>query len=116
MQNEEKKEKRFYTLIAGAVISAFLASTCCLAPLLFLLFGVSVSSLSFLQVFAPYHNYFSIFALLLVGYLWIEYFKKKKRTTCSTTLCRYHLHYLSGGTLLTVLFVTYPYWVASLLE
>lgn len=116
MHNEEKKEKQFYALITGAVISAFLASTCCLAPLLFLLFGVSVSSLSFLQVFAPYHNYFSFFALLLTGYLWVAYFRKREKTSCTTKLCRYHLHYLLGGTLLTVLFVSYPYWVTYLLE
>jgi hypothetical protein len=109
---EEKEQRRFYALIAGAVVSAFLASTCCLAPLLFLLFGVSVSSLSFLQVFAPYHGYFSAAALLLSLYLWIDYLRKKRtQTACCSRLCRYHLHYLVAGTLFVVLFVSYPYWI-----
>ena len=109
---EEKEQRRFYAIIAGAVVSAFLASTCCLAPLLFLLFGVSVSSLSFLQVFAPYHDYFSGAALLLTLYLWIDYLRKKRmRSACCSTLCRYHLHYLVAGTLLVALFVSYPYWI-----
>ncbi len=115
---QEKRENRsFYALIGGAVISAFLASTCCLAPLLFLLFGISVSSLSFLQYFAPFHSYFSLAALGLTLYLWIDYLRKtKKRTVCSHSLCRYHLQYLVSVTLLVLLFVTYPYWVSIILE
>ncbi len=114
---EQKSEKRFYALIFGAVVSAFLASTCCLAPLLFLLFGVSVSSLSFLQIFAPYHGYFSAFAFFVILYLWYDYFRKRHTAACcSTRLCKYHLHYLLGGTLFVALFVSYPYWVDKILE
>ena len=55
--DETKKDRSFYALFIGSLISALLASTCCLAPLLFLIFGVSMGSLSFLQIFAPYNMY-----------------------------------------------------------
>jgi len=114
---EQKKDKNsFYALIAGSLVSAALASTCCLAPLLFLIFGVSMSSLSFLQVFTPYKEYFSLFAILIVIYLWYNYFTKvKKLRVCSTSLCKNHKLYLSVGTITVAILVTYPYWVNYLL-
>jgi hypothetical protein len=94
-----------------------LASSCCLAPLLFLVFGVSVGSLSFLQIFAPYHTYFSIFAISVVAYLWINYFRKvRNQITCSAKLCKNYKLYLSEGTFFVLLLTTYPYWAIYLLD
>ncbi len=78
---ENNNDKKFYTVIVGSLISAILASSCCLAPLLFLLFGVSMGSLTFLQIFAPYKIYFTLLAILLMIYLWYDYAKKKKKCT-----------------------------------
>jgi len=112
-----KEDKSFYTLITGAFISAILAASCCLAPLLFLIFGVSVSSLSFLQIFAPYQAYFSIASAGMILYLWYDYFKlQKKSTTCSGTLCKNYQLYLVLGTLFVLVLLTYPYWVNYLWE
>lgn len=116
-QIEDKSDKKFYTIIIGSAISAILASTCCLAPLLFLLFGVSMGSLTFLQVFAPYHIYFSIFAVSLIAYLWYDYLKKKRNQLfCATTLCKNYKLYLILGTLFVLFFTTYPYWIGYILE
>ncbi|WP_458700027.1 mercuric transporter MerT family protein [Sulfurospirillum sp. 1307] len=113
----KKSDKNFFLLFLGSIISAILASTCCLAPLLFLVFGVSMSSLSFLQIFAPYKIYFTIFAILFIGYLWFDYLKKRKtQLVCSTPLCRYYKTYLIIGTILVGILTTYPYWINYILE
>ncbi len=108
--DNKKEDKSFYMLIVSSVVSAILASTCCLAPLLFLLFGVSIGSLSFLSIFAPYHNYFSIFAIVVMLYLWFDYFRKK-RIVCDTPLCKNYKLYLILGTIFVTVLTTYPFWV-----
>jgi len=114
---QEKKDKSFLALIIGSIVSAILASTCCLAPLLFLIFGVSVSSLSFLQIFAPYKMYFSIFAIIVIVYLWYNYTKRRKnQLVCASPLCKNHKLYLSLGTVFVSILITYPYWVIYILE
>jgi len=111
------KNSSFYALIAGSILSAILASSCCLAPLLFLVFGVSVGSLSFLQIFAPYHLYFSVFAIAVILYLWINYFVKiRNQIRCSAKICKNYKLYLSEGTLFVLILTTYPYWVIYLLD
>ncbi len=111
-----RENKSFWTLMIGAFATAFLASTCCLGPLLFLVFGVSVGSLSFLQFFAPYHKYFSIIAAVITIYLWWHYiFVIKKRPTCSSKICKNYLKYLIIGTIFVSIMLTYPYWAVYLI-
>jgi TusA-related sulfurtransferase len=109
--SSDKETKSFWALIVGAIVTAILASTCCLGPLLFLIFGVSVSSLSFLHVFAPYRSYFLIAAILIIGYLWFNYFFKiRKRPVCEGSICKNYLKYLTIGTIVTLIMLTFPYW------
>jgi len=104
--------KTFWSLIIGSVTTALLASTCCLSPLLFLLFGVSASSLSFLEIFAPYHELFSFMAVGVLGYLWYNYFIKiRKMIVCEGWVCKYYLVSLNIGTLLVAILLSYQYWV-----
>ena len=114
---ERQRERSFYALLFGGIVSAILASTCCLGPLLFLLFGVSVGSLSFLRAFAPYHLYFSVAAVAVVGYLWFDWWRgRKERIACATTLCKNYTLYLSLGTLFLLIMLSYPWWAAMLLS
>jgi len=115
--NASKKEtKSFWTLIAGAAITAVLASTCCLGPLLFLIFGVSVGSLSFLHIFAPYRDYFTVSAVVIIGYLWWNYFfRLRKRVVCEGSICKNYVKYLSIGTVFVAIMLTYPYWAQYIL-
>jgi len=109
-------DRSFWTLITGAVVAAILASTCCLGPLLFLVFGISAGSLSFLQVLAPYHDYFALVAVGVVGYLWWDYlFRRRKKPVCEGSLCKNYLLYLNIGTAFVAILSTYPYWVNYLL-
>ncbi|QOR61248.1 mercuric transporter MerT family protein [Sulfurovum sp. ST-21] len=111
------EKKTFYTLIAGSLLSAVLAGSCCLAPFLFLVFGVSMSSLSFLQIFAPYQNYFIFFSMISILYLWYDYFKRKRRSAiCTDRLCSHYLHYLLIGSVIVPVLITYPYWATYILE
>ena len=113
---EQIDARKFYSLLFGGIISAILASTCCLGPLLFLLFGVSVGSLSFLEKFAPYHDYFSIGAVAVTLYLWFDWLRgRKDRVACATSLCKNYTLYLSLGTIFVVILVTYPWWVVYLI-
>ena len=113
---ERRQARTFYSLLFGGIVSAILASTCCLGPLLFLLFGVSVGSLGFLRAFAPYHGYFSAAAVLLVGYLWFDWWRgRKDRIACATSLCKNYTLYLSLGTLFVALLASYPWWMGWIL-
>ena len=113
---ERRQARTFYSLLFGGIVSAILASTCCLGPLLFLFFGVSVGSLSFLQAFAPYHTYFSVAAVGVVGYLWFDWWRgRKERIACATSLCKNYTLYLSLGTLFVAVLVSYPWWMQYLL-
>ena len=117
LEPTKKSDKSFVTIIIGSLISAILASTCCLAPFLFLVFGVSMSSLSFLQFFAPYSTYFSLFSVLLIAYLWYDYLKHRKdKLLCETWLSHNYKKLLISGTIFVVVFITYPYWVNYILE
>ncbi|NOX16380.1 MAG: mercury transporter MerT, partial [Epsilonproteobacteria bacterium] len=112
-----KRDKSFIAIIAGSLVSAFLASTCCLAPFLFLVFGVSVSSLSFLQVFAPYTIYFAVVSAVLILYLWYDYFKERRqKLLCETWLSKNYKILLITGTIIVIVLTTYPYWINYLLE
>lgn len=116
-QQEQNNDKSFYALIISSIISAFLATACCLAPFLFLVFGVSVSYLSFLQVLSPYQPIFSTIAFGVIIYLWYSYFKRiKNNFVCSSKLCKNYKLYLSLGTIFVTVFSTYPYWVNYILE
>jgi len=113
---QKKDDRRFYVLMFSGIVSAILASTCCLGPLLFLLFGMSAGSLGFLSYFAPYHDWFSLGSIVVVGWLWIDYIRKRRhKVTCSTVLCKNYLLYLGIGTLFVTILVTYPWWVNYLI-
>ncbi len=113
---QQTSQKSFWALIAGSIVTAILASTCCIGPLLFLLFGVSASSIGFLKVFAPYHDLFSLVAVGVIGYLWYHYFRVIRRMiVCEGWICRYYLLYLSIGTVLVGILLSYQYWVVYLI-
>jgi TusA-related sulfurtransferase len=116
LEDSKNETKSFWTLIAGAAVTAVLASTCCLGPLLFLMFGVSMGSLSFLNVFTPYHTYFSIAAVVITGYLWWNwFFRLRKKPVCEGSICKNYVKYLSMGTLFVAIMLSYPYWAQYLL-
>src|SRR5215213_3335933 len=73
------KEK---TVLGGAIVAAFAASLCCIAPLLFVLLGVG--SLGMAAIFEPFRPYMmgGAVVLLALAYYWI-YFKSDKSESCA---------------------------------
>lgn len=73
--------REFILGILGGLAS-LLAASCCIVPTLFVVFGVSAGSLSFLKNLEPYRIYFLLVAYIAVGYsfykLYLKNFIKEK--------------------------------------
>lgn len=64
---------------AGSVVGAFLASSCCIAPLVLLTLGVSGAWIGNLTALEPYKPYFVAVTLVFLSLgFWLVYFKPKK--------------------------------------
>jgi len=74
------KEK---AVLGGAVGAAFMASLCCITPLIFVLLGIG--SLGIAAVFEPLRPYLMAAAVLLLvfAYYWV-YFRSGKANACDT--------------------------------
>lgn len=66
------------------ILSAAIASICCLGPLLLILLGLG--SLGIGAAIGKYHWYFIVAALLLLTFAWASYLKKKK--ACDLKACK----------------------------
>ena len=98
----------------GALLSAFLATACCLPPLLFLVFGVSFGFLSFLEVLTPFRIPLSLFSVLILYVSWRAYTQE-----CFTCKVQKRTRYVwIYGIVLTLIVVIllYPEWVMLFLE
>lgn len=64
-------------LAAGGVLGAFLASACCIGPLVLLTLGVSGAWIGNLTALEPYKPIFAVIALGFIGSgFWQVYFRK----------------------------------------
>ena len=66
----------------GVIVAALLAATCCIGPVVFVLFGASfafLGKLSFMEAFRPY---FLGLAGLMVGYSFWKLYLKKTDCAC----------------------------------
>ncbi|MEZ0360594.1 MAG: mercuric transporter MerT family protein [Hydrogenobacter sp.] len=100
------------------MVASFLSASCCIAPTLFVVFGVSTGSLSFLNVLEPYRFYFLAMGYIAVGYSFYKSFLKKPNVDC---VCedRVKFHKLRKGlTLMAFVFLLvstlYPYILAKI--
>ncbi len=111
------KEK---TVLGGAIVAAFAASLCCIAPLVFVLLGMG--SLGMAAIFEPFRPYLMGGAVLLLalGYYWI-YFKSEKSASCAPgeacetkPVSRASRLGLWFATFAVILFALTPYITASM--
>ncbi len=82
------KEKGLYA--TGGLFGAVLASTCCIAPFVFLLLGISGAWISYLTALAPYQPIFLVISLGLLGVgFWKVYRRPKgnynEGSSCATS-------------------------------
>jgi mercuric ion transport protein len=110
--------------VVGAVVSAFVASLCCLGPLVFALLGIGGAGL--LMKFAPYRPYY---IALTLGFLGLAFYFTYRRTPAARArviesepgcACEYPRSNRLGrmmlwvATILVIIFLTFPY-IASIL-
>ncbi|GAB4570900.1 MAG: mercuric transport protein MerT [Rhodothalassiaceae bacterium] len=72
---------------AGGVISAILASTCCVVPLLFVTLGISGAWIGNLTALEPYKPYFAGVALVFIGLGFRQVYFKSKPACVEGSYC-----------------------------
>ncbi len=100
--------------VLTALFSALLATTCCLPPLLFLLFGVSFGMLGFLEHLAPFRLPLSFLSLFILYLSWRAYAKGNAQCSMQTRK-RYVLGY-GVVFMLIVVILLYPECATLFLE
>ena len=125
---ESVKEKNFKSTASiasfGGVIAAFLASLCCIGPVLFAAVGVGVgatgilaSTAGFLKAFVPYRPFFILVSLLAIGTAFYLVHRKPvasctTRPDCADSRSRSKsIFFLWMSTALILFFVLSPYWL-----
>ncbi len=70
--------KRARLLAAGGILGAVLASSCCIVPLMLVMFGIGGAWVGNLTALEPYKPYFlGVTVMLLAAGFWHVYFKAK---------------------------------------
>jgi len=108
----------------GGIIAAFLASLCCIGPVLFAALGVGVgatgmlaSTAGFLKAFVPYRPFFIVVAMVAIGAGFYLVYRKPKAACAPDSYCTdsrtrsKSVVFLWMATLLTLFFVLSPYWL-----
>ena len=71
----------------GGLIGAFLASSCCVLPLLFVSLGLSGAWIGQLTALSPYQPYFLVSALALLGAGFWQAYRRKPEVCAPGTIC-----------------------------
>ncbi len=108
----------------GGMIAAFLASLCCIGPVLFAALGVGAgatgmlaNTAGFLKAFVPYRPLFIVVALVAIGAGFYLVYRKPKAACASDSPCSdsragsKSVTLLWIATVLTLFFVLSPYWL-----
>ena len=69
------------TTLVGSVLTAILASICCIGPLVFAVLGISGAG--FIMKFEAYRTLFIVFATALLGAAFYFTYKKKPSEECA---------------------------------
>ncbi len=75
-------KKAKYTGI-GSIVASFLAASCCIGPVVFVLFGTSVGFLGKLTFLDKYRPYLLGFAFLMLGYSFVNLYIRKPSCDCA---------------------------------
>ena len=108
----------------GGIFAAFLASLCCIGPVLFAALGVGAgatgilaSTAGFMKAFVPYRPFFIVVALVAIGAGFYLVYRKPKAACASDSHCSdsptrsKSVVFLWMATVLTLFFVLSPYWL-----
>lgn len=108
----------------GGIIAAFLASLCCIGPVLFAALGVGAgatgmlaSTAGFLKAFVPYRPLFIVVAMVAIGAGFYLVYRKPQSACASDSHCSdsrtgsksVTLLWIATG--LTFIFILSPFWL-----
>jgi mercuric ion transport protein len=85
--------------ISGALFASFLSTLCCLPPLLFLLFGVSIGSFGFLTSWEFLRIPLAVLSIVLVA---LALFYRNRTQSCS---CNQKTSYKTKAIYVTIFFL-----------
>lgn len=71
--------------LVGALGTGFLASACCIGPLLLAVFGVG--SAGFGLIFEPYRPLLMALTFLFLGLSFVMVYRKPRRAKCTDSVC-----------------------------
>lgn len=103
-------------LVAGGIMGALAASSCCVVPLVLTLFGVSGAWMANLRALAPYQPYFMVLATAAIGYGFYQVYWKPQQACADDAACARPLPnrlVKSGlwiGTALVLASLSFPVW------
>ncbi|GBE15858.1 MAG TPA: hypothetical protein ENH32_00550 [Proteobacteria bacterium] len=66
----------------GSIVAALLAASCCIGPVIFIIFGTSVGFLSKFAALSPFRPYMLGAAFLMLGYSFWKLYLKKADCSC----------------------------------
>ena len=66
----------------GTIGASLLAASCCIGPVIFIIFGTSVGFFSKFAVFSPYRPYLLGAAFIMLGYSFWKLYLKKADCNC----------------------------------
>ena len=107
-------------LAAGGIVSAIVASSCCVIPLVLTLLGVSGAWMSNLRAMAPYQPYFIAMTAVFIGFGFYQVYWKPRQVCDVGAACAQPLPNrlvktgLWIGTVLVLTALTFPYWLDSI--
>ena len=80
-QGSIRMRKEFMSSL-GSLVPSFLVSTCCLGPILYVLFGVSVGGLGIFAPLEPYRPLFMLVAAVLLGHAFYHLYIRPPQFDC----------------------------------
>ena len=98
--------------LAGAVLTALVASACCVGPLLLILLGVGGAWMANLRILDPIAPYLNLAALGLLVYAHVKNYRAQRQTACGTcvpTTSTWKQVGLWAGTALVLVALAAPY-------
>jgi mercuric ion transport protein len=124
-----RKYRREFSMIkkenassVGVIVTSIFATSCCIGPALFVVFGTSTGFLGKLTFLSPFRPYFFIIAPMLLGYsFWSLYLKKPECEKCvenkrSRTIARSLFWLGLGAVIFSFIFQRLVLTISNLLE
>ena len=100
----------------AAVVTAFLASVCCVGPLLLVVAGVGGAWVSDLTILDPIRPWLTAMTLLLLGWAHVRYWRARRAQACDCpTAAPPRALWLWLGTALVVVALLAPYVLPALI-